>query len=187
MQKTKERTKPMPIIWNLKQWMRANRNIYRANQLCDALRAEAGFKISIQAIHMLINKQPEGLRTLTMQAICTALRCRLSDFFEIYPDGQGNEICDLSKLHSSCDNSRLGTTGPLVVTGDEANSPYLKGYKDGAMTILLRILGPHSPERAVQLLQGAFYAEQAAGEEAVAKLIETIISETNQSMTDAVG
>ena len=153
--------------------MLVNRNIHRPNQLSDALWAEAGFKISIQAIHMLINKQPEALRISTMQAICTALGCKLSDFFEIYPDGRGNDkICEPSRFNCSCDNSRLGATGALVTEDEEENSLYLKGYKDGAMTILMRILGPHSPQKAMQLLQDALYAESKKSAEVITRLVE---------------
>lgn len=170
----------MPIIWTLKQWMMVNRNIYRANQLCEALKVRAGFKISIQAIHMLINKQPDALRLHNMQAICTALGCKLSDFCEVFPDERANgETVEPFCLQSPFGGSQVNATGALTIGGEEDSSLYLKGYKDGAMTILLRILGPNSPQKAVELLQAALYADRVDGEEVVAKFVEPIMSDSH--------
>src|SRR6266487_928530 len=46
----------MPIVWNLKKWLAVERDIYRPSEL------------------------------QTIQALCNALDCKLSDFCDVLPD-----------------------------------------------------------------------------------------------------
>ncbi len=76
----------MPIVWNLKKWLAVERDIYRPSELQALLAEKAGVQLSLQAISALINGQPNALRLQTIQALCNALNCKLSDFCEVLPD-----------------------------------------------------------------------------------------------------
>ena len=70
----------MAIVWNLKKWLAVNRDIYRASEVQLLLAEKAGVRLSLQAISAIINEQPSALRLQTIQALCNALDCKLSDF-----------------------------------------------------------------------------------------------------------
>jgi DNA-binding Xre family transcriptional regulator len=76
----------MPIVWNLKKWLAMERDIYRSSELQMLLAEKAGVQLSLQAISALINGKPNALRLQTIQALCNALDCKLSDFCEVLPD-----------------------------------------------------------------------------------------------------
>ncbi len=76
----------MPILWNLKKWLAVERDIYRPSQLQVLLAEKAGVQLSLQAISTLINGTPNALRLQTIQALCNALDCKLSDFCEVLPE-----------------------------------------------------------------------------------------------------
>lgn len=76
----------MPVIWNLKKWLAVNHDIYRPIDLQKLIEEKAGVKLSLQAISTLINNEPSSIRCKTIQALCNALNCKISDFFDIVPD-----------------------------------------------------------------------------------------------------
>jgi DNA-binding Xre family transcriptional regulator len=76
----------MPIVWTLKKWLAVERDIYRPSQVQVLLMEKAGVQLSLQAVSALINGKPHALRLQTIQALCTALDCKLSDFCEVLPD-----------------------------------------------------------------------------------------------------
>jgi LacI family transcriptional regulator len=76
----------MPVRWNLKQWLAINRQIYRPSELQALLEEKAGAQLSWQAISALLNNTPGALRLSTIQALCNALNCNLSDFCDVLPD-----------------------------------------------------------------------------------------------------
>lgn len=76
----------MPVVWNLKKWLAVERDIYRPSELQALLVEKVGIQLSIQAISALINGKPSALRIQTIQALCNALDCKLSDFCEVLPD-----------------------------------------------------------------------------------------------------
>jgi DNA-binding Xre family transcriptional regulator len=76
----------MPIVWNLKKWLAVERDIYRPSELQALLAEKAGVQLSLQAVSALINAKPNALRLQTIQALCNALNCQLSDFCEVLPD-----------------------------------------------------------------------------------------------------
>jgi DNA-binding Xre family transcriptional regulator len=76
----------MAIIWNLKKWLALERDIYRPSELQTLLAQNAGVQLSLQAISALINGKPNALRLQTIQALCNALDCKLSDFCDVVPD-----------------------------------------------------------------------------------------------------
>lgn len=76
----------MPVIWNLKKWLVIEHNIYRPVDLQKLIEEKAGVKLSLQAVSSLINQEPSGVRFKTIQALCNALDCKLSDFCDVIPD-----------------------------------------------------------------------------------------------------
>ena len=76
----------MAIVWTLKKWLAVNRDIYRASEVQSLLAEKVGVRLSLQAISTIINGQPSALRLQTIQALCTALDCKLSDFCDVVPD-----------------------------------------------------------------------------------------------------
>lgn len=76
----------MPVVWKLKKWLAVERDIYRASELQAVLAEKAGVQLSLQAVSALINGKPNALRLQTIQALCNALDCKLSDFCEVLPD-----------------------------------------------------------------------------------------------------
>ena len=81
----------MPVRWNLKRWLAVERNIYRPSELRTLLVTKAGVKLSLQAVSALVNGTPGALRLRTIQALCNALDCKLSDFCEVFPDTDEGE------------------------------------------------------------------------------------------------
>jgi DNA-binding Xre family transcriptional regulator len=76
----------MTVQWNLKRWLAIERNIYRPSELRTLLLTKTGVKLSLQAVSSLVNGTPGALRLRTIQALCNALDCKLSDFCEVFPD-----------------------------------------------------------------------------------------------------
>lgn len=76
----------MPVQWNLKQWLVANHHIYRPTELQALLEEKANTQLSLQALSSLLNTVPSALRLSTIQALCNALDCTLSDFCNVLPD-----------------------------------------------------------------------------------------------------
>jgi DNA-binding Xre family transcriptional regulator len=82
----------MPVVWNLKKWLAVERDIYRPSELQALLGERAGVQLSLQAVSALINGTPSALRLQTIQALCNALDCKLSDFCDVLPDtGTGQQ------------------------------------------------------------------------------------------------
>ncbi len=75
----------MPVIWNLKKWLVLEHNIYRPVDLQKLIEEKAGVKLSLQAVSSLINNEPSGVRFKTIEALCNALDCKLSDFCDVIP------------------------------------------------------------------------------------------------------
>lgn len=76
----------MPLVWNLKKWLAVNHDIYRASELQSALIERVGIQLSLQAISALLNNKPNALRVQTIQAICDAFACKMSDFCDVVPN-----------------------------------------------------------------------------------------------------
>jgi len=84
-------------MWNLKKWLAVNHDIYRPSELQALLAEKAGVQLSLQAISALLNNKPSALRLQTIQALCNALDCKLSDFCEVLPDPQKEQKHSRSK------------------------------------------------------------------------------------------
>src|SRR5579859_2221136 len=81
----------MPVRWNLKQWLAVERQIYRPSELQTVLEEKTEAQLSLQAISSLLNNVPSALRLSTIQALCNALNCTLSDFAKSYQTNSPKE------------------------------------------------------------------------------------------------
>lgn len=81
----------MPVEWRLKKWLAVERDIYRPSELQALLAERAGVQLSLQAVSALINGTPNALRLQTIQALCTALDCKLSDFCDVLSDASAGQ------------------------------------------------------------------------------------------------
>lgn len=75
----------MPVEWNLRKWLAVNRDIYRPVDLQRLLVEKAGVHLSLQAVSALMQSPPRALRIATLEALCAALDCKASDFFDVLP------------------------------------------------------------------------------------------------------
>lgn len=103
----------MAIVWNLKKWLAVERDIYRPSELQALLAEKAGVQLSLQAVSALINGKPNALRLQTIQALCNALECKLSDFCDVLPDSSTEQRQKQRKTAGS---------GPVRLYGDKARS-----------------------------------------------------------------
>jgi DNA-binding Xre family transcriptional regulator len=76
------------VVWNFRVWLAKEHEIFSPTQLQKVLVERAGVRLSLQALSSLMKSRPGAIRFQTMQAICTALNCRLSDFCQMTPDAQ---------------------------------------------------------------------------------------------------
>lgn len=72
----------MAINWKLKTYLATKHSIYSATELRKKISKTTGVIISIQQLCNIINR-PSTIRLSTMEIICTALQCQLSDFLQI--------------------------------------------------------------------------------------------------------
>jgi DNA-binding Xre family transcriptional regulator len=80
----------MPIKWKLKTYIKENHSIYTAKKLKEVIEKKTGVNISLQNVCNYLSKTPSMLRLETMEILCTALNCKLSDFVEINPSKKKN-------------------------------------------------------------------------------------------------
>lgn len=116
----------MPIVWNLKKWLAVERDIYRPSELQALLIEKVGVQLSLQAISSLINGKPSALRLQTIQALCNALDCKLSDFCEVLPDTDKEKH---QKRSSSNDNPKRLYGDKQITTDKENLFPDPRKYK----------------------------------------------------------
>lgn len=76
----------MPLRWNLRLYLANHHGIFRATELQVLLKEKAGVHLSLQSVSTLMKDSPSAMRVQTIQAICNALGCKLSDFCEVLPD-----------------------------------------------------------------------------------------------------
>jgi len=76
----------MSVVWNLKKWLAVERDIYRPTELQALLAEKADVQLSLQSVSALVNGKPSAIRFQTVQALCNALDCKLSDFCDVLPE-----------------------------------------------------------------------------------------------------
>ncbi len=100
------------MVWNLKKWLAVERDIYRPSEVQALLVERAGVELSLQAVSALINGTPSALRLQTIQALCNALDCKLSDFCDVLPDD----------AHAKRKRRKVAGEGPVRLYGSRAPS-----------------------------------------------------------------
>lgn len=83
----------MPLTWTLKEWLTTNgdlqlptNNAYtNAKAIQNIIHTRTGYKLSLRAVHNLLERQPKTLDSRTLQLICDAFRCQLDDFCAVTP------------------------------------------------------------------------------------------------------
>lgn len=111
----------MPVEWKLKKWLAVERDIYRPYELKALLAEKAGVYLSLQAVSALMNGTPSALRLQTIQALCTALECKLSDFCEVLPETVSEK--KQRKVAGGGEPTRLYGTDPSLSQTEEKAPP----------------------------------------------------------------
>lgn len=73
----------MAINWHLKTYLAQKHGIFRAIDLRRKVIEKTNIQISKQQICNLFNNKPKSLKLKTIEIICTALDCQLSDFCNV--------------------------------------------------------------------------------------------------------
>lgn len=73
------------IRWKFKSYLTEKHQIYSVTDLQKLIVKKTGVVISLANLCKLVNKTPSMLRLTTVEVLCSALGCRLSDFFEVSP------------------------------------------------------------------------------------------------------
>jgi DNA-binding Xre family transcriptional regulator len=89
----------MSFHWNLRRELFLRKNIHRPVDL-QALLREHGLRRSLPSVCALLKRPPESLPLRTIQVICNALDCNLSDFcvMEPEPKGRGSDSIEPSDI-----------------------------------------------------------------------------------------
>lgn len=75
----------MGIHWKLKTYVATRHGLYRVTDLQRRIVKRAGILISLTNLSNYLEKKPKTLRLATIEALCTALECRLVDFCDVTP------------------------------------------------------------------------------------------------------
>jgi len=82
----------MAIKWILKKYIKDKHSIDTAKTFKEKINKKTGVSVSLQNVCNLLSKSPNMIRLETMQILCDALDCRLSDFIEITPSKKNKLI-----------------------------------------------------------------------------------------------
>ncbi len=74
----------MQLGWQLRKVM-ASRDVWNATDLRALLIKRAEYELSLQAVSALIRNQPIQMKTDTLQALCTALKCTPDELYGVVP------------------------------------------------------------------------------------------------------
>lgn len=75
----------MAINWRLRTYVVTKHSINTVTELKKIISKRTGVIISLQNLTNIVNKRPKQIRLETMEIICSALNCNLSEFLEIKP------------------------------------------------------------------------------------------------------
>lgn len=70
------------LRWRLRQVM-ASREVWTGKDLRELLAQRANFTLSAPSVYALINNEPTQVKTQTLQALCTALRCTPNELYGV--------------------------------------------------------------------------------------------------------
>lgn len=74
----------MTLEWRIRRVM-AEQGIWTGAELSRLLEDRAGYKLSPPSISALLTSEPKQVKTATMDALCTALKCTPNDLWEHTP------------------------------------------------------------------------------------------------------
>lgn len=104
----------MILIWKLREWLKAEREIKEAVEVSRIIRQRTGYIISPQAVCDLFN-DPKMLRLETMKALCEAFDCRLSDFCEVLSTGASRRHAKRAQaIEPLIERKAIGTPEPAA-------------------------------------------------------------------------
>jgi DNA-binding Xre family transcriptional regulator len=63
----------------------ASREVWTGKELRELLARRANFTLSAPSVYALVNNQPVQMKTETLQALCTALRCTPNELYGVTP------------------------------------------------------------------------------------------------------
>jgi len=72
------------LRWRLRQVM-ASRDVWTGKELRELLARRANFTLSPPSISALMNNEPVQMKTETLQALCTALKCTPDELYGVIP------------------------------------------------------------------------------------------------------
>ena len=75
----------MAIKWRLKNYLATHHGIYRTTELQKCIVKKSSILISYSNLSRYMRQRPIAVRLETLEIICHALGCSLSDFLEITP------------------------------------------------------------------------------------------------------
>ena len=75
----------MTIRWTFKSYLAQKHSIYTVSEFKRLIVKKTGYVISVANLCKYINSRPSMLRLETVEILCTALDCELSEFLKIGP------------------------------------------------------------------------------------------------------
>jgi len=118
----------MSVDWRFKKWLAVEKDIYKPIELQQLIEEKENVHLSLQSISALINGKPNALRLKTIQVLCNALDCKLSDFCDVVPD----EVRQRSARAAVGEHPRrLYSKTPRVEILEEAFFPSARDFRDG--------------------------------------------------------
>ncbi|MCK5537501.1 MAG: helix-turn-helix transcriptional regulator [Bacteroidales bacterium] len=75
----------MSTSWRLKSYIAQNHSIYTATDFQKKIIKKTGIIISLVQLSKILKKKPVLIRLETMEIICSALNCNLTQFMNIKP------------------------------------------------------------------------------------------------------
>lgn len=75
----------MAVNWRLKTYLAKEHGIFKAVDLRAKIIEKTNIQISLQHICGLLSGKPKSIKLKTIEILCSALDCSLSDFLEVKP------------------------------------------------------------------------------------------------------
>lgn len=75
----------MAVHWRLRLYLASRHGIYSATALQKRIAKRTGVLISLQNLCNYLHQKPKRIQMDTIELICSALDCKLSDFLEVEP------------------------------------------------------------------------------------------------------
>ncbi len=75
----------MMVKWTFKNYLATKHQIYSATELQKRIVKQTGVAISVAQLCKLTNTTPSMIRLSTVEILCSALNCELSDFLQVTP------------------------------------------------------------------------------------------------------